>query len=372
MTTDLSPAAQLAVLLMARWSVNGTKPLTNSEFAEVRRGLGSPPHEKAEALLARSLPLQFPGLDPVRLSALLDRGLGVFHQLERWMQAGVWVVSWSDPHYPDRFKILKNRAPMLIFGAGSLQAGEGSALACLGSRNASPERLALAERVGKSCAEEGITLVSGGARGVDSQAMMGALDAGGRSLGLLSDSLLRESTKKLYRQALLEGRLCLMSEVHPDARFEVGNAMARNRLAYACADAALIVECEPNKGGTWAGALDALKEARTVYVLKGALAERQLAERGALVISEEFACRPAGLVLQERPPQGEKDSFKLALKAVLGDSAPDEPALAEMMRTKAEALAAVLFSELYRQQPEAPVRKPRDKPETGSLFGEEP
>lgn len=372
MKTDLSPAAQLAVLLMARWSVKDAKPLTNSEFAEVRRGLGSPVQEAAAAALDRSSPLLVQGLDPDRLNALLDRGLGVFHQLERWIQAGIWAVSWADPDYPLRFKQLKQRAPMLLFGCGNPHAFEGSALACVGSRNASPERLSLAAQAGRACSEKGITLVSGGAKGVDSQAMAGALDGSGRSVGVLADSLLRESTRKPYRDALLEGRLCLVSEVHPEARFEVGNAMARNRLVYACADAALVVECEPNKGGTWAGALDALKEGKVVYVVRGALAERQLAERGALVISEEFACQPERLVLQERPPVEEKDPLKLALKAVLGDSAPDEAALAEMMRVKTKTLAAVLFPELYAQKSEVPVRKENSKPATGSLFDEEP
>ena len=161
-------------------------------------------------------------------------------------------------------------------------------------------------------------LVSGGAKGVDSHALASAIEAGGRSVGVLADSLMKESTKKPSREAMLEGRLCLMSEVHPEARFESGNAMARNRLAHAGADASLVVECEPNKGGTWAGSLDALKGGKVVYVVKGALAESHLVERGAISVSEEFACAPERLIAHEMPEGAEPPASTQSLFDDLG------------------------------------------------------
>jgi predicted Rossmann fold nucleotide-binding protein DprA/Smf involved in DNA uptake len=134
----------------------------------------------------------------------------------------------------------------------------------------------------------------------------------GTVVGVLADSLLKESGKKPYRDAIREGRMCLMSEVHPEANFDVGNAMARNRLAYACADAALVVECDPNRGGTWAGALEALKEGKTVYVLKGAKAERELVERGAIRIDMSFALQPDRLIRSERPEEEVPETAQLA------------------------------------------------------------
>lgn len=332
--------------------------------------MGIPPNGKAEALLSRTIPHDVPGLDPDRLSALMDRGLGVFHQLERWIKAGIWVVSWADPDYPARFKQLKNRAPMLLYGCGNPHVFEESALACVGSRNASPDRLALAAQVGRACSDSGITLVSGGAKGVDSYAMAGALVGSGRSVGVLADSLLRESSKKPYRDALLDGRLCLMSEVHPEARFEVGNAMARNRLAYACADAALVVECEPNKGGTWAGAMEALKEGKVVYVVKGALAEAHLVERGAHSVTEHFACHPERLIKRERPAQPKDCTLKSRLRSAIGETVTSEAALMEQMRSKQEEIAGILFVEIYGHSLDSPVKNSREGSVTGNLFDE--
>ena len=60
----------------------------------------------------------------------------------------------------------------------------------------------------------------------------------------------------------------LISPYNPDARFKVGNAMARNKYIYALADFALVVASKYHKGGTWTGAREELKResARAVFV----------------------------------------------------------------------------------------------------------
>lgn len=298
--TDLSPTTQLAVLLTAKWSVNGAKPLTNTEFFELRRWIGTGA-EAASALMNGQRPLENCPIDRERLEGLLQRGLGVFQPLDRWMQAGLWVRSWSDTDYPSRFKQLRLRAPALIFGYGNPDAFSSRALAIVGSRNASEERLAKTAEIGRACAKSNITVVSGGARGVDSTAMRAGMADNGTVVGVLADSLLKEAGKKNYREAIRENKLCLMSEVSPEAHFHVGNAMARNRLAYACADAALVIECEPDKGGTWQGAMEARREGKTVYVLRGARAEKQLAELGAVIIEMDFGLNPENMIHSLRP-----------------------------------------------------------------------
>lgn len=298
--SSLSPFTQLVILLTGRWAVNGSKPLSNSELGELRRALNGVP-DGANALLKGEFDTSLLTIDPQRLAGLLNRGLGVFQSVDKWLASGIWVVSWADPDYPSRFKQLKHRAPALLFGYGNPNAFSERALAIVGSRNASDARLNSAAEIGRACSDKQITVVSGGARGIDSYAMQAGIVGNGTVVGVLADSLLKESGKKPYRDAIREGRMCLMSEVHPEAKFDVGSAMARNRLAYACADAALVVECDPNRGGTWAGALEALKEGKTVYVLKGARAERELVDRGAIRIDMPYALQPERLIRSERP-----------------------------------------------------------------------
>lgn len=117
--------------------------------------------------------------------------------------------------------------------------------------------------------------------------MRGALDAGGRVTGVLPDNLERKALHRGNRDSLLNGQLVLISPYDPGSRFNVGRAMQRNKVIYALADAALVVDSDLNKGGTWAGATEQLDKLRLtrVYVRStGAPSEglAGLSERGAL------------------------------------------------------------------------------------------
>lgn len=340
--TELSPMTQLAVLLTARWAVNGSKPLSNPEFDSVRRWVG-PTNEAVSRFLTGERPDLPSPVGEERLASLLARGLGVFQPLDRWIQAGLWVRSWSDPEYPSRFKQLRVRAPALIFGYGNPEAFTDRALAIVGSRNASSDRIQQTMEIARACAERNVTIVSGGARGVDSVAMQTGMSHGGTVVGVLADSLLKEAGRKDYRCAIMEGRLCLMSEVSPESHFDVGNAMSRNRLAYACADAALIVECDVGKGGTWQGAMEARRESKPVYVLKGARAERQLQQLGAAVIGLEAAMGP-DLLIRGYVEQGKCDnSVRDWLISVLASQPHNVDVLAEYVRREAQDVARYLL-----------------------------
>ncbi len=169
---------------------------------------------------------------------------------------------------------------------------------------------------------------------------------GGTVVGVLSDSLLKASGNREYREAITGHRLCLMSEVHPEARFDVGNAMARNRLAYACADAALVIECDPGKGGTWNGAMEARREGKTVYVLRGARAEKELLSMGAVVIDGDMALLPSGLIdgtaaQVEGPPEADANEW---LSRMLHDSGCDVDALQSRLATDSRSIAEELIA----------------------------
>jgi predicted Rossmann fold nucleotide-binding protein DprA/Smf involved in DNA uptake len=182
----------------------------------------------------------------------------------------------------------------------------------------------------------------------------------GTVVGVLADSLLKESGRKDYRDAILDGRMCLMSEVHPEAKFDVGNAMARNRLAYACADSALIVECDPDKGGTWAGALDALKEGKAVYVVQGAKAERELVERGAIRIPLDFALNPQALIQGQRPvlPVPEIPKLLAAVREVLGNPVYAREELVNRFRNWPEEMVEKLLNAALQDGAVEPARSP--------------
>jgi predicted Rossmann fold nucleotide-binding protein DprA/Smf involved in DNA uptake len=172
-------------------------------------------------------------------------------------------------------------------------------LAVIGSRNVDERGFALTEFIGTACAESKLTVYSGGARGVDKTAMGAALAAGGSAAGLLADSLERGVRASDARTAIEEGQLVLATPYSPHASFNVGMAMARNKLIYALADFALVIASDAEKGGTWAGAEEALKANRIpVFAVDGPEApagNRLLVKRGAIPFPETFDDAPSSL-----------------------------------------------------------------------------
>ncbi len=206
-------------------------------------------------------------VDRPRLESLLGRGFLLSQATERWSTRAIWVVSRADAQYPRRLKArLKEDAPPVLYGCGDIALLETGGLAVVGSRNVGDEWIAYAERLGRTAASAGRTLVSGGARGVDQAAMRGASQAGGAVVGWLADSLERAALVRENREPLMNGRLVLVSPYDPAAGFNVGHAMGRNKLIYATADAAVVVNSDFQKGGTWAGAVEQLERLRHVPV----------------------------------------------------------------------------------------------------------
>lgn len=202
-----------------------------------------------------------------RLRRLLERGFLLSQVVERWASRAIWVVSRADADYPQRLKArLREDAPPVLYGCGEIGLLESGGLAVVGSRHVDDSLVEYTLAVGGFAARAGRTIVSGGARGIDQAAMRGALDAGGKVCGVLADSLERTVLNREHRDMLQDGRLTLISPYDPNAGFNVGNAMQRNKLIYALADAALVVSSDLNKGGTWAGAVEQLDKLHLVPV----------------------------------------------------------------------------------------------------------
>jgi predicted Rossmann fold nucleotide-binding protein DprA/Smf involved in DNA uptake len=100
---------------------------------------------------------------------------------------------------------------------------------------------------------------SGAARGVDATTMGAAIEAGGAAVGVLADSLERTLGNSEIRAQIDCGALTLLTPYSTRAQFTVGTAMGRNKLIYGLADWGIVVASDAEKGGTWAGAVEALK-----------------------------------------------------------------------------------------------------------------
>jgi predicted Rossmann fold nucleotide-binding protein DprA/Smf involved in DNA uptake len=214
----------------------------------------------------------FAPVEPERMKALLGRGASMAISIEKWINKGLWVLCRSDEDYPQRLKQhLKRVAPPILYGSGDRALLSKGGLAVVGSRHINGEAESFARAVGRSAAQSGMQLISGAARGVDETAMHGAFEEGGSVVGVMADSLLRAAVSGKYREGIRSGQLVLVSPYNPEAGFNVGNAMGRNKYIYALADFAVVVNSDYQEGGTWAGAEEELKRdvARPVFVRVG-------------------------------------------------------------------------------------------------------
>lgn len=265
---SLSRTAQATLLLTSYFSKasrDDAKPLTIKEWSKFALWLKEKNVSPGD-LLGTEAGALLNGWHDSRISAariteLLHRGHALALAMEKWQRAGLWVVTRSDPEYPKRLKQrLKTDSPPVLFGCGNKALLNSGGLAVIGSRNASDEDLFYTERVGAKAVIEGVAIVSGGARGVDETAMLGAMPQGGVVIGVLADSLFKAATSAKWRQGLMRGNVVLVSPFYPEAGFNAGNAMARNKYIYCLADSALVIH-SGKKGGTINGAEENLKNA---------------------------------------------------------------------------------------------------------------
>ena len=290
-SNPLSPTTQATLLLCSPLRAGKNKdvqPLSIGEFNELEKQLhrvsASWEHllESDAATLLKKLGLT---VDGEKITALLGRGFMLSMAVETWQSAGVWVTSRSEPDYPERLHRLKQNTPPLLYGCGEKKLLANGGLAIVGSRDVDAAGETFTRNVAAKAAREEVQIVSGGARGVDQFAMLAALEAGGTVVGVLADSLLRSATSGKAREAIQDGRLTLVSAFDPEAGFNVGNAMQRNKQIYAMADFGLVVSSGYNEGGTWSGAIEQLEKLHLtpMFVRDGDVPEgnRQLLRRGA-------------------------------------------------------------------------------------------
>ncbi|WP_431685772.1 DNA-processing protein DprA [Hahella sp. NBU794] len=263
---SLSKTAQATLLLtsyFSKGSSENAKPLTNAEWGRFALWLKEKSKTPAD-LLASDSKTFLNGWHDAQISMdriveLLNRGHSLALAMEKWQRAGLWVVTRSDREYPRRLKLrLKTDSPPVLFGCGNKALLNAGGLAVIGSRSTSDTDLLFTDQIGAKAATEGMAIVSGGARGVDEAAMLGAIKQGGMVIGVLADSLLKAATNSKWRKGLMDGHVVLVSPFYPEAGFNVGNAMARNKYIYCLADSSLVIH-SGKKGGTINGAEENLK-----------------------------------------------------------------------------------------------------------------
>lgn len=268
--SPLTAESEAVILLCARLGSRrqvqvDPAPLSSSEWSSLTAKFSESTGVQPRELLGRSADdlsasLMVDREFACRLAALLNRGGQLAFELDRLAALGIWALTCADDAYPATLRNrLGNRAPPVLFGAGSATALSTGGVAIVGSRDLTPAGETFAAELGEWCAEERMAVISGGARGTDRLAMLASVEAGGRAVGILADGLERSIRDPVLGRYIRRRHLTLATPFHPAAGFDVGNAMARNKLIYGLADHAVVVASSEQKGGTWAGAVENLR-----------------------------------------------------------------------------------------------------------------
>ena len=182
---------------------------------------------------------------------------------------GISLLPIDDPAYPARLRNTPD-APLLLYYKGVLPVWEEVPfIGIVGTRKASGYGLQIARQMGSQIAQSGGIVVSGGASGIDTAAMEGALAAGCPVVGILGcgvDVVYPRSNQKLFEQVQEKG--CLLSEYPPETQGIPWHFPARNRIISGVSNGALIVEA-PQKSGALITARLALEQGRDVFVVPG-------------------------------------------------------------------------------------------------------
>ena len=261
-----SDNAMCAVLLCSYLGLDGDegpKPLSLGEWNGLLERLSEAGLEPGAVLGMKTAELENLGLPEEqreRILRLTARGGAVALVLSELAGKGVEAVTAFDAAYPKLVRQrLQKKTPPVLYYAGNIELANKVGIAVAGSRNVDEAGVEFTRRLAEKAALEKLLIYSGGARGVDIISESTALNAGGGVVSYLADSLLAKIKKKEVLNGILQGRLLLLSDVKPDAGFSAARAMNRNKYIYASSYGAFVVSADYNKGGTWNGAMEAMR-----------------------------------------------------------------------------------------------------------------
>lgn len=189
-------------------------------------------------------------------------------ELERLDKLGAKVVTIDHEEYPPLLKEVVHPPPIL-FVRGDLTGCHRGGVAVVGSRKFSPYGRRKAEELGRALGQSGVSTISGLARGVDTAAHTGALEAGGHTVGVMGCGLnvaYPPENVELMQRMAQEG--AVVSEFPLDTPPAAGNFPGRNRVISGLSRAVVVLEASV-RSGALITSRHALDQGREVLAMPG-------------------------------------------------------------------------------------------------------
>jgi len=251
-------------------------------------------------------------------------------ECERSARSGVRIVTFLSEEYPKILFEIPDPPPFL-YVRGSLE-GIDPAVAIVGSRRASTYGRQATERLARELAGHGVAVISGMARGVDVAAHRGALDGGGRSIGVLGcgiDVVYPPEQRPLFAEMAERG--ALVSEFPMGTLPLAENFPRRNRIISGLSRGVLVVEAMENSGSLIT-AQYALEQGREVFAVPGNInsaasrGTNRLIREGAKLVAEvadilaELPRRPGTAVTPAPAPKFSLTPQEAGIYALLAEA----------------------------------------------------
>jgi len=220
-----------------------------------------------------------PILEPIMRRGPKGESLAEYLRIVRtYLERDVRILTFWDTDYPP---VLRNipQPPLILFVRGKIFPGS-DRIAIVGTREASEHGLELSRVFARELAEEGHTIVSGLASGIDTAVHEGALEGGGSTIAVLAgdvDNIYPDENVELARRMIEQGSI--VSEITPQVEMRRGRFVERNRITSGLSEAVVIIETGKS-GGTIRQAEYARSQKRPIYVVDHGRFERPESEEG--------------------------------------------------------------------------------------------
>lgn len=237
------------------------------------------------------------------------------HYTTRLAEVGVDFLTLACDNYPEPLRHI-DKPPLVLYIKGKLPASE-HAVAIVGSRKASEYGIRQTLGLAKSLASQGIVIVSGMAKGIDSYAHKGAIEGGGQTIAVLGsgvDHCYPPENRALFEQIPQHG--CLISEYFPGTKPTPGSFPMRNRIISGLSQGVIVTEATLGSGSLIT-ADRALDQGRTVFALPGNVTSQlssgtnNLIQQGACLITSATDVLEE-LGIETLPPEDTNEEKNLA------------------------------------------------------------
>ncbi len=230
--------------------------------------------------------------EPAKIDALTDaiKRINLNESWERLCGEHYDMVFWGEEHYPSLLREIP-RAPCLLFYRGNLDVLKNLSIAIVGSRKATAYGKKIAWELAQRLSEAEVTVVSGMARGIDSEAHFGALEGQGATVAILGsgiDVVYPRENGRLYERIQEKG--AIISEFYAGTPPEASNFPRRNRIISGLSRGVAVIEAQA-KSGALITVDFALEQGRDVFSVPGPITSansagtNQLIQQGAKLIS---------------------------------------------------------------------------------------